>query len=77
MREQRKVAHGSFHRREDEVFWSPRVERGGELGTVARMGKTDWYAVVDDIAEETVVLQIANWPKLDRGGHLCFLGRVF
>ena len=72
MHEQRKVARESFHPREHEAFWAPRVERDGKLSTVTRMGKTDWYAVVDDIAEGTVVLQIASWPKLDRGNHLRF-----
>jgi hypothetical protein len=36
------------------------------------MGKTYWYAVVDDIAEGTVVLQIASWPNLDKDSHLRF-----
>jgi hypothetical protein len=72
MYEQRKVTRDSFHRHKDDVFWSPRVERDGELTTVTRLGKTDWYAVVDDIAEGTVVLQIASWPKLDKGSHLRF-----
>lgn len=72
MHEQRKVARESFQRRKQEVFWSPRVDRDGELSAVDRMGKTDWYAVVDDIAEGTVVLEIASWPKLDKGSHLRF-----
>lgn len=72
MYEQRKVARESFHRRKHEAFWSPRVERDGKLTTVTRIGKTDWYSVVDDIAEGTVVLQIASWPKLDKGNHLRF-----
>jgi hypothetical protein len=36
------------------------------------MEKSDWYAVVDDIQEGTVVLEIASWPKLDKGNHLRF-----
>jgi hypothetical protein len=72
MHEQRKVARESFHPRKHEEFWAPRVERDGKLPTVTVMGRTHWYAVVDDIAEGTVVLQIASWPKLDSGGHLRF-----
>lgn len=72
MHKQRKVTQESFNRRKHDVFWSPRVDRDGKLSTVTGMGKTYWYAVVDDIAEGTVVLQIASWPKLDRGGHLRF-----
>lgn len=72
MHKQRKVARESFHRRTHETFWSPRVERDGKLSPVTRMRETDWYAVVDDIAEGTVVLQIASWPKLDKGSHLRF-----
>lgn len=72
MYEQRKVTKESFHEHKHEVFWSPRVERDGKLSTVTQLGKTDWYAVVDDIAEGTVVLQIASWPKVDRGSHLRF-----
>lgn len=72
MHEQRKVSRESFRRRKHELFWSPRVEVDGRLRTVTRIGKTKWYAVVDDIAEGTVVLQIASWPKLDQGNHLLF-----
>ncbi len=72
MYKQRSVEQESFNRREHDVYWSPRVDRDGKLNVVTRMGKTDWYAVVDDIAEGTVVLQIASWPKLDKGNHLRF-----
>lgn len=72
MHKQRRVTQKFFQPRKKEVFWSPRVDTDRELGAVTSMEKTDWYAVVDDIAEGTVVLQIANWPKLDRGNHLCF-----
>jgi len=72
MYKQRKVVQEAFHRREQEVFWFPRVDRGGDLGAVTEMGKSYWYAVVDDIEEGTVVLQIASWPKLDAGNHLRF-----
>jgi hypothetical protein len=72
MRKQRKVRRESFKRREHDVFWSPRVDRDGKVGIVTEMGPTHWYAFVDDIAEGTVVLQIASWPKLDRGGRLRF-----
>lgn len=72
MRKQRDVKQESFKRRTHEVFWFPRVDRDGELSVVTQMEKTDWYAVVDDIGEETVVLEIASWPKLDKGNHLRF-----
>lgn len=72
MQEQRKVVRESFGQRKQEAFWSPRVERDGSLSAVTRMEKTQWYAVVDDIIEGTVVLQIASWPKLDKGNHLRF-----
>ena len=72
MHKQRSVTQESFNLRKDEVFWLPRVERDGKLGTAKGLGKAHWYAVVDDIAEDTVVLQIASWPRLDRGGHLRF-----
>jgi hypothetical protein len=72
MYKQRKVTQESFKLSTEEVFWSPRVDRDGELSAVTHMERTDWYAVVDDVAEGAVVLQIASWPKLDRGNHLRF-----
>lgn len=72
MYEQRKVSWESFHRRKHETLWSPSVERDGKLSATTQIRINDWYAVVDDIAEGTAVLQIASWPKLDRGGHLRF-----
>jgi len=72
MRKQRDVMQESYKQRKHEVFWFPRVDRDGELSTVTQMEKTDWYAVVDDIEEGTVVLEIASWPKLDKGNHLLF-----
>lgn len=72
MQEQRKVERESFRRRKHEAFWSPRVERDGKLSAITGIGDKHWYVVVDDILEGTAVLQIASWPKLDRGNHLHF-----
>jgi hypothetical protein len=72
MYEQRKVVQEFFDLRDEEKFWSPRVDRDGKESVESEMGMANWYAVVDDIAEGTVVLQIASWPKLDKGNHLRF-----
>jgi len=72
MYRQRKVARESFRPRDKETFWAPEVEKHGERTRIEGLGKNDWYAVVDDIAEGTVLLRIAAWPTLDKGGRLRF-----
>lgn len=72
MYEQRKVNQKFFRRREREPFWSPSVLKGRKRVVETRTGANDWYAVVDDIGEGTVKLEIASWPKLDKAGRLHF-----
>jgi hypothetical protein len=72
MKKRSRAAPGSKEPAGRRVFWRPRVDRNGKRGVATRMGRGFWYAVVDDIAEDTAVLQIAGWPHLDRHGHLRF-----
>jgi len=72
MKGQNRAEPGSKEPAGRPAFWSPRVDRDGKRGAATRMGRGFWYAVVDDIAEDTAVLQIAGWPHRDRRGHLRF-----
>jgi len=72
MYEQRKVEPDSFRKREKEAFWTPGVSWEEKTDRLEGMGENDWYAVVNDIQEGTIVLQIASWPELDRRGRLRF-----
>jgi len=72
MYEQRKVSRELFDLREEDIFWFPKVDRDDLVGITQEIGAGNWYAVVDDIGEGIVVMQIASWPKLDKGNHLRF-----
>jgi hypothetical protein len=72
VRKQRNVDPGTFRRRKSRMYWSPRVREGGRDRRLKDAGSSDWYAVVDDIGEGVVRLEIADWPELDQGGHLHF-----
>lgn len=72
MRKQRNAEPRLFRSRKRRLFWAPRVTLAGKESRLKDAGANDWYAVVDEIGEGVVRLEIAAWPDLDQGGHLRF-----
>jgi hypothetical protein len=72
MFEQRKVNQKLYRRRDREPLWSPIIAKEKRRGRTVSPGTNDWYAVVDDIGDGMVRLEIAPWPRVDLAGRLRF-----
>jgi len=69
---QRKVDPKLYRKRKGAPHWTPRVLKKGIQTAAVQEGIQNWYAVVDEIADDTVRMEITKWPTLDTAGRLRF-----
>jgi hypothetical protein len=57
-----------------EQLWIPYSVHGSQGGRRRRIKVegSDLYAAVDDIADQVVIFEVSEWPRLDREGRLYF-----